>query len=104
MSTVWLVSYFVLWGLVVVLGFLLLGTLRALALQGWRLDQLEATMPSGVGRSGLKPGRKAPDFTLTSVEGSEVSLGDYRGRKVLVVFVQPGCGPGAGLLPFFTRR
>jgi methylamine dehydrogenase accessory protein MauD len=103
MGTVWLISYFVLWGLVIVLGFVLLGTLRALALQGWRLDQLEATMPSRVGRSGLKPGRKAPDFTLSTVEGEEISLADYRRRTVLLVFVQPGCGPCSSVVPALNR-
>jgi methylamine dehydrogenase accessory protein MauD len=103
MGAVWLISYFVLWGLVIVLGFLLLGTLRALALQGWRLDQLEATMPSRVGRSGLKPGRKAPHFTLSTVEGEQVSLADYRGRSVLLVFVQPACGPCSSVVPALNR-
>jgi methylamine dehydrogenase accessory protein MauD len=103
MGTIWLISYFVLWGLVIVLSFLLLGTLRSLALQGWRLDQLEATMPSRVGRSGLKPGRKAPNFTLSTIEGKEVSLSDYRGRSVLVVFVQPACGPCSSVVPALNR-
>ena len=31
-------------------------------------------------------GQKAPDFTLTSDEGSEISLSDYRGKRVLVFF------------------
>ncbi len=33
---------------------------------------------------GLKPGDMAPDFTLESLEGTQVSLSDYRGEKVLV--------------------
>jgi methylamine dehydrogenase accessory protein MauD len=103
MGTAWLISYFVLWGLVLLLGFLLFGTLRTLAVQGWRLDQLEATMPSRVGRSGLKPGRKAPNFMLPTVEGREVSLGDYRGHTVLLVFVQPGCGPCSSVVPALNR-
>ena len=54
----WLVlSQVLLWALVLALGFLLLGTLRALGLLRWRLDQLEATTPTHVGRSGPKSGR-----------------------------------------------
>lgn len=34
----------------------------------------------------MKPGDKAPDFTLLSDEGKEVSLSDYRGKKVIVYF------------------
>lgn len=31
-------------------------------------------------------GEQAPDFTLRDQDGEEVSLADYRGRKVLLVF------------------
>jgi prepilin-type N-terminal cleavage/methylation domain-containing protein/prepilin-type processing-associated H-X9-DG protein len=64
MTPWWLVSYVALWLVVLFLGFLLLGALRALGLLRWRLEQLEATTPSRMGRGGLKPGKKAPDFTF----------------------------------------
>jgi hypothetical protein len=87
MNILWIVSSVALWLLVPFLGFLLLGTLRALGLLRWRLEQLEATTPSRLGRSGLKPGKKAPAFTLPSVAGGEVSLHNFPGRKVLLVFM-----------------
>lgn len=31
-------------------------------------------------------GEQAPDFTLTSAEGEEVSLSDFRGRRVILFF------------------
>jgi methylamine dehydrogenase accessory protein MauD len=96
-------SQVLLWALVLALGFLLLGTLRALGLLRWRLEQLEATTPSRLGRSGLKPGKKAPDFTLPSVAGTEVALSRFAGRKVLLVFVQPGCGPCREITPELNR-
>ena len=34
----------------------------------------------------VNPGDVAPDFTLPSLDGSEVSLSDYRGEK-LVLFM-----------------
>src|SRR5437899_77265 len=34
----------------------------------------------------LKPGDAAPDFTLYSSEKKQVSLHDYRGRNVLILF------------------
>lgn len=34
----------------------------------------------------LTIGNRAPDFTLTSSEGEEVSLSDYRGQRVILFF------------------
>jgi methylamine dehydrogenase accessory protein MauD len=93
----------VLWGIVLFLGFLLLGTLRVLGLLSWRLEQLEAVTPGRVGRSGLRPGRRAPDFTLPRVGGGEVALHDFAGRKVLLVFAQAGCGPCHAVMPALNR-
>ena len=54
-----LISIVILWIVVLFLGFLLLGSLRALGLLSWRMEQLEATTPKRLGRDGLKPGKKA---------------------------------------------
>lgn len=103
MSPWWLVSYIALWLVVLFLGFLLLGALRALGLLRWRLEQLEATTPTRVGRGGLKPGKQAPDFTLPSVVGGEVSLHDFAGRRVFLVFTQSGCKPCHRVVPELNR-
>jgi thioredoxin-dependent peroxiredoxin len=42
----------------------------------------------------LKVGDKAPDFTLTSDEGKEVSLKDYKGKRVLLYFYPKASTPG----------
>jgi len=34
----------------------------------------------------LKVGDKAPAFTLTSDEGKEISLSDFKGKRVLIFF------------------
>ena len=43
----------------------------------------------------LSPGDRAPDFTLTSDTGAQVSLGDYAGQRVLLyaypAAMTPGC-------------
>jgi methylamine dehydrogenase accessory protein MauD len=103
LNAFWLGSYLLLWVVVLFLGFLLLGTLRALGLLRWGLEQLEATTPIHRGRTGLKPGKRAPDFTLPSVAGAEVSLHDFLGRKVLLVFTQAGCGPCRQIMPELNR-
>lgn len=33
-------------------------------------------------------GSPAPDFTLTSIDGQEVKLSNYRGRNVVLVFLR----------------
>ena len=49
---------------------------------------------SRVNRSGLKAGTPAPGFRLPKLDGNgELSLDDYRGRRLLLVFSDPDCGP-----------
>ena len=40
-------------------------------------------MPA-VGANVVKVGDEAPDFTLPSLDGRQVSLSSYRGKKVIV--------------------
>ena len=103
MDWLWLISYVVLWGLVLVLGFLLLGALRALAVLRWRLDQLIATTPRRLGRDGLRVGSKAPDFTLAGPDGTEVALHDFAGQPVLLAFLQAACKPCREVVPELNR-
>jgi methylamine dehydrogenase accessory protein MauD len=103
METFLIVSVAVLWLVVLALGFLLLGTLRAHGVLAWKVEELEATTPNRVGRSGLKPGTPAPEFTLPKVGGGEAALKDFVGRPVLLVFVQAGCGPCHAIAPELNR-
>jgi peroxiredoxin len=41
-------------------------------------------------------GEHAPDFTLRNQDGEKVSLGDYRGRKVMLVFYPGDFSPVCG--------
>ena len=54
---------------------------------------------SKLNRTGLKAGAVAPDFLLPRVGGGELSLADLRGRRVLLVFSDPNCGPCDELAP-----
>ncbi len=40
---------------------------------------------------GLRPGRRAPNFRLPRLDGGRLSLDEYRGRRVLLVFSDPEC-------------
>jgi peroxiredoxin len=103
MFTAFLIAIIVVSLFVLGLGFLVLGALRALALLSWRLEQLEATTPRRLGRDGLPPGKRAPNFTLPSVQGGDLSLHDFAGHRVLLVFTQNGCGPCHAIVPELNK-
>jgi peroxiredoxin len=54
---------------------------------------------SKIKRDGLKAGTPAPDFRLPGLDGTECSLQDFRGRRVLLVFSDPHCSPCQSLAP-----
>ena len=72
MGTPVLVVFVFTWLAILVLGFLLLGTLRSQAILSWRLDQLALTTPSKINRNGLKPGTPAHGFALPDTAGNTV--------------------------------
>ncbi len=45
------------------------------------------------GIQALMPGNPAPDFTMTDINGNEVSLSDFRGKVVYLKFWASWCGP-----------
>ena len=44
-------------------------------------------------------GAEAPDFTLQSMDGKEVKLSDYKGKKVYLKFWASWCGPCKRSMP-----
>ena len=58
---------------------------------------------SRINRNGLPPGTTAPAFTLPRLDGGDLSLSDYAGRPVLLVFSDPDCGPCDVLAPKLER-
>ncbi len=58
---------------------------------------------SGAIGDGLKAGTRAPHFRLPDLQGRIVSLKEYRGRRVLLVFSDPHCGPCDELAPHLVR-
>lgn len=48
---------------------------------------------SRIKRDGLTAGTPAPSFTLPTIAGGEIKLEQYRGKRVLLVFSDPQCGP-----------
>jgi peroxiredoxin len=70
-----------------------------------RLSHLVTRAPvdSRINRSGLTAGTPAPPFRLPRLDGGELALEELRGRKVLLVFSDPGCGPCNQLAPRMER-
>jgi peroxiredoxin len=68
-----------------------------------RLASERSLSESHIEREGLKAGTPAPAFSLPDIHGRTVSLEEYRGRKVLLVFTDPHCGPCDELAPDLVR-
>src|SRR5262245_56319979 len=103
MQAFWITSHVALWMVAIATVFLLVGVLRAMALVQWRLEQLEAITPGRLNRSGVAVGRRAPDFALQSTTGQEITLAQCANRRLLLVFVQVGCGPCHEIIPELNR-
>lgn len=84
---------------------------RKLAMQKARDNQVVLIPKQGQASgqnedSALAPvmrGKKAPAFTLTSLDGKKVTLADYKGRPVLVNFWATWCGPCKVEMPWFEE-
>ena len=92
MEGVWLISYVVLWLLVLTLGVLVFLLYRQLGIM--YLGSAE-----GVSRDGLARGATAPDFQLTDQYGNTQQLSGYKGKPVVLLFGSPHCNPCRTLLP-----
>jgi peroxiredoxin len=66
-------------------------------------DQTTPYAPATEPRGPLRQGEIAPEFCLPLLNGGEVSLSQYRGRRLLLVFVDPECQPCLDLLPQLQR-
>ena len=74
-----------------------------------RLEELEKrldTLEFGVDDqpTGLALGTAAPAFDLSDLAGERKSLGQYRGKPVLLIFFNPACGFCRELLPILKQR
>jgi peroxiredoxin len=76
---------------------------RAAASLRSRLPGERALSESHILRTGLPAGAAAPSFQLPDIHGRKVSLDEYRGRHVLLVFSDPHCGPCDSLAPELVK-
>ena len=62
-------------------------------------DETSPQRPAGITRTGLKEGTTAPPFRLPRLDGGELSLLEYRGKDLVLVFLEPDCRPCEELGP-----
>jgi peroxiredoxin len=67
------------------------------------LRGLKPLSESHIERNGIKPGTAAPQFTLQDTHGRSISLEQYRGRRLVLVFTDPHCGPCDEIAPDLVR-
>ena len=58
-----------------------------------------AVAGSRINREGLPAGSQAPNFVLPDLSGNRRALAEFRGKRVLLVFSDPECGPCQALTP-----
>ena len=58
---------------------------------------------SKIKRDGLAPGTPAPAFALPTVDNRTLTLKEYEGHRVLLVFSDPACVPCNALAPRLQR-
>lgn len=67
-------------------------------------DQLaKESMDLTDAKQGLTKGDRAPDFTLITLDGEEVKLSDYQGKKVILNFWATWCPPCKAEMPHMEQ-
>lgn len=93
MTRLFMVSYAVLWILVVMMALLLLLVYR-------HFGPMAMSTGAGHERDGLPIGREAPSISGVDRDNNRVHWTPAKGRHSLVVFVAPGCGPCEEIAPY----
>lgn len=96
-----------------IFGLLLIIALIAIALtnfvkskvdEGQKVDTSSTKVSAEINDdSGLEINQTAPDFKLKTLEGKEVKLSDYRGKKVILNFWATWCPPCKAEIPHMEK-
>ncbi|WP_347552426.1 redoxin domain-containing protein [Pseudalkalibacillus hwajinpoensis] len=86
-------------GLVVLICLFAYGVFSSNMTQSTEAEKETIPTASELVEVGIKVGDKAPNFTLSSLEGMEVKLSDYKGKTVFVNFWATWCPPCRAEMP-----
>jgi peroxiredoxin len=85
----------------------ILGLIQNRSLWNFPAASIDSVQTTGSGESvppDLQASKPAPDFELTSLNGSAVRLSDYQGHPVLVNYWATWCPPCRDELPLIQKR
>jgi methylamine dehydrogenase accessory protein MauD len=87
MSAAWVISYLVLWAMVLLIVAVVVALARQIGQIHIRLGQAGARMTN----TGLGIGDAVPALNAVDIDGHHVELGTGMGRKTLLIFISPSC-------------
>ena len=93
MTGIWLISYLILWLLVLLLLLAVVTLARQVGMLHARLGPVGARMTN----AGPEIGEAAPALAVNDIDGRELTLGSVRGKPTLLVFITTSCSACARL-------
>lgn len=95
MTDAWIVAFVALWVLVLVIGLLVLGTLRRIVPTLERLESYIPPISADALPRGLSAGAAVPEFEAERAGGGRFAISDLRGSPAFVLFLSEECRPCA---------
>ena len=91
MSTPWIAAFAALWLTVLVVGYLVLGTLRRLLPVLTETEGILAGARRRARTGGLDVGARIPDFDVMTFSGERFTRSDLIGSRTILLFLGPTC-------------